>query len=224
MKITQDGKTLGTMAYISPEQARGEAVDHRTDIWSLGVILYEMITGQLPFEGESEVAMVVSVLNNEPKPFDFKSKDVPVELESIVLKCLEKDIEDRYQRMDQLLNDLKNLKLVFDPGTDVIQQVVHRPKKLKAPKKVILFTLITLSIFTAFITTIYYALFFELIKEPRVVSFRPVTRTTAIFEDGAQISPDGTCVAYSSRESGNEDVWIRQISSGVKINLTEDYK
>ncbi|MCU0644760.1 MAG: serine/threonine protein kinase, partial [bacterium] len=92
-KITRDGKTLGTMAYISPEQARGGTVDHRTDIWSLGVILYEMITGQLPFEGVSEVAMVISVLNNEPSPLNLMNKDVPEEIEKVVLKCLEKNVD-----------------------------------------------------------------------------------------------------------------------------------
>jgi len=223
-KITRDGKTLGTMAYISPEQARGGDVDHRTDIWSLGVILYEMITGQLPFEGESEVAMVVSVLNNEPKPLDFSNKGVPKGLEGIILKCLEKDIEDRYQTTDQLLIDLKNLKIAFDSGTDVIPQVIHHPKRLKAPKKVIRFALVTLLIFAALITTIYYTIFFERIKTPRVVNVRPVTRTTAIFEAGAQISPDGSSVVYCSAESGNHDVWIRQIASGERLNLTVDYE
>ncbi|UCE05825.1 MAG: serine/threonine-protein kinase, partial [bacterium] len=224
IKITRDGKTLGTMAYISPEQARGGDVDYRTDIWSLGVILYEMITGQLPFKGESEVAMVVSVLNNEPKPFHFKSEDVPVELENIVLKCLEKDIEYRYRTTDQLLIDLKNFKFASDSGTDVIPQIIYRPKKLKVSKKAIRFALTTILIFTALTLIIYYALLYERIKEPRVVNVRPLTRTTAIFEAGAYISPKGNCVAYNSIESGNWDVWLLPISLGEKKNLTADYK
>lgn len=224
VKITRDGKTLGTMAYISPEQARGGDVDYRTDIWSLGVILYEMITGQLPFEGESEVAMVVSVLNNEPKAFTFKNTDCPAAFERVIFKCLEKDVDDRYQTTDQLLIDLKNLNLASNSGTDVIPLIVHRSKKLKVSKKAIRFALVSLLIFAALITTIYYTLFYERFKEPHVVNVRPLTRTTAIFEAGAYISPNGNCVAYNSGESGNWDVWLLPISLGEKKNLTADFK
>lgn len=223
-KITRDGKTLGTMAYISPEQARGGTVDHQTDIWSLGVIFYEMIAGQLPFEGESEVAMVISVLNNAPKPLDVTDKNIPELLEGIIFKCLEKDIDYRYQTTDQLLTDLKNLKSALDSGIDAIPQVVHFPKKRKISKKAIRFALVTFLIFAALASSFYYALFYEKIKEPRVVNVRPLTRTSAIFEAGAHISPTGNCVAYNSEESGNWDVWLLPISLGEKKNLTADYK
>jgi len=108
-QLTGEGKTLGTIAYMSPEQARGELVDHRTDIWSLGVVIYEMITGQLPFKGEYEQAVVHSIINEIPYPLSGLRTALPIDLEKIVNKCLEKDPTDRYQHMDELIVDLRHL-------------------------------------------------------------------------------------------------------------------
>jgi len=107
--LTKEGMTLGTAAYMSPEQARGEVVDHRTDIWSLGVVLYEMISGRLPFRGEYESAMMYSILNEEPEPLTALRTGVPMELERIVNKALAKKADTRYQHIDEMYVDLKNL-------------------------------------------------------------------------------------------------------------------
>ena len=108
--ITKTGKTLGTIAYMSPEQARGETVDHRTDIWSLGVMLYEMVTGQLPFRSEYEEAVVYSILNEAPQALTALRSGVPMELERIVMKALQKDRKDRYQHVDEFLVDLRRVR------------------------------------------------------------------------------------------------------------------
>ncbi len=108
--LTKSGATVGTVPYMSPEQARGEKADHRTDIWSLGVVLYEMISGRLPFESPYSEAIVYSILNEEPKPFSLVHSDVPAEVESIVKKCLEKNPANRYQHADELLADLRQAK------------------------------------------------------------------------------------------------------------------
>jgi len=108
--VTEAGTTIGTAAYMSPEQTRGEGVDHRTDIWSLGVVLYEMITGQKPFQGDYEQAVVYSILNEEPEPMTGLRSGVPMELERIVGKALIKDPAERYQHVDELLVDLKRLR------------------------------------------------------------------------------------------------------------------
>ena len=119
-RITKTGSTLGTAPYMSPEQARGEAVDHRTDIWSLGVLLYEMITGQLPFRGDYEQAITYQIINATPEPMTGIRTGVPVELDRIVGKCLEKETGERYQTAADLIADLRHLERISG-------HVVHQP-------------------------------------------------------------------------------------------------
>jgi len=109
-KLTKTGSSLGTVPYMSPEQARGEKVDHRTDIWSVGMVLYEMIAGRLPFKSEYQDALVYSILNESPPPITSLRSDVPMQLEQIVNKCLEKKASDRYQHADELIVDLRRVK------------------------------------------------------------------------------------------------------------------
>ena len=110
VQLTKDSSTLGTVAYMSPEQAKGETVDHRTDIWSVGVVLYEMITGLMPFKGEFDQAVIYSIMNELPEPMTILRSGIPPELERIVIKCLTKDKEGRYQHSDELLVNLKKLQ------------------------------------------------------------------------------------------------------------------
>jgi TolB-like protein/Tfp pilus assembly protein PilF len=105
--LTQTGTTVGTVAYMSPEQARGEEADQRSDIFSLGVILYEMFTRQLPFKGEHEAAIFHAIINEQPQPLARFNSRVSPELERIVFKALAKDREERYQHADDLRADLK---------------------------------------------------------------------------------------------------------------------
>ena len=105
--LTKTRATVGTVAYMSPEQARGENVDHRTDIWSFGVVLYEMLTGELPFQGDYEQAVIYSILNAEPKSASQFRSDIPRNIENIVLKTLEKNMDNRYENIQELLKDLK---------------------------------------------------------------------------------------------------------------------
>jgi len=110
-KLTRLGSTLGTISYMSPEQARGEEVDRRTDIFSVGVILYEMISGSLPFGAEYEQAIIYSILNEDPEPLTALRTGVPMELERIVEKCLAKDAARRYQHCDDLIADLQAIEV-----------------------------------------------------------------------------------------------------------------
>ena len=108
-QLTVQGATMGTVGYMSPEQVHGINVDHRTDIWSMGVMLYELIEGALPFRGDYEQAIIYSVLNEDPHPVSLSTSQIATRLGAIINRCLEKDPEDRYQTVDSLLNDLQKL-------------------------------------------------------------------------------------------------------------------
>jgi len=109
-KLTTTGSTLGTLAYMSPEQAQGIEIDQRSDIFSFGVVLYEMITGQLPFKGEHEAAIIYSIINETPEPLARYKASVPEGLQRVADKALVKDKEERYQHADELLADLRHEK------------------------------------------------------------------------------------------------------------------
>ena len=109
-KLTREGTTVGTSAYMSPEQTLGDKTDHRTDIWALGVVLYEMATGRLPFEGLYEQAILYSILHEQPDAITGLRTGIPVELERIVNKCLAKKAEERYETTGHLAADLRALR------------------------------------------------------------------------------------------------------------------
>jgi eukaryotic-like serine/threonine-protein kinase len=111
---TEAGLVMGTVRYMSPEQARGQKVDARSDIFSLGIVLYEMIAGRAPFEGETSSDVIAALLAKEPLPLTQFLSEVPVELERIVTKALRKDREERYQTVNDLLRDLKGLRQELD--------------------------------------------------------------------------------------------------------------
>ncbi|UCE04812.1 MAG: protein kinase [bacterium] len=143
--MTKIGTTMGTSAYMSPEQARGEEVDHRTDIWSLGVLLYEMMTAQLPFKGEYEQAVIYSILNREPEPIKNLLADAPRGLDSIVIRALKKVPSQRYQHITEMLNDLKNLQET--PKKDKTKEY---PTTIKSIRRKQLFLFGGLTVFIVF--------------------------------------------------------------------------
>ena len=105
--LTKSHTTLGTVTYMSPEQACGDEVDHRTDLWSAGVVLYEMLTGELPFQGESEVGVIERIVYEDPKPIRHRTPPVPSELQQVVARALKKNREARYGSAEEILTDLR---------------------------------------------------------------------------------------------------------------------
>ena len=128
--LTKAGTFMGTIAYMSPEQAKGETVDHRTDIWSFGVVLYEMLSGCLPFKGDNEQAVVYSILKENPKAITVLKSDIPVSIEQVVKKALEKDPDKRYQQIEELLDDLKSISAGIVP-----EEIRIRIKKEKLRRR-----------------------------------------------------------------------------------------
>lgn len=151
-KLTQTATIMGTVSYMSPEQAFGEPTDNRTDIWSLGVVLYEMLTGQLPFKGEYQQVVLHSILNKSQQPITSLRSGIPLQLEAIVNKCLEKDPSERYQTVADLKADLKRLKRDITSGkiaapTPTIVKAKPSPKlmlKISLPIVAVILALILL--------------------------------------------------------------------------------
>ncbi len=130
--LTASHVVMGTAAYMSPEQAQGQRVDARTDIWALGVVLYEMVTGRRPFWADNDQAMIYQVLNSAPRPVAELRADLPEELIQLIDQCLEKDPEDRYPDMQHLLADLQAVRQLLD-AEGPTNMVSSWTKKASAP-------------------------------------------------------------------------------------------
>ncbi len=212
-QFTKEGTTLGTVAYMSPEQLRGEDVDHRTDIWSLGVLIYEMVTGRVPFKGDYEQAVTYSILNEEPEPMTGLRTGVPMDLERIVAKAMAKEPAERYQNVVELPVDLRGVKAPPKGQLSVTKTSEVQPRQWKQTLSwslTVLTTLVALSLFLW----------------PRIQSSPPTEQPTTRFAiqvpringwragPGAAISPDGRSLAYVSPDDAGRDViWIRPLDA-----------
>ncbi len=131
--LTNEKSMMGTVAYMSPEQARGRKIDHRTDLWSFGVVLYEMLTGQLPFQSDHEQVLIYTIINETPEPISDLRPDTPQALETIVNKALTKNPDKRYQRVDAMLADLQALQRAANLSTPVMKTPSARLGNLPLP-------------------------------------------------------------------------------------------
>ena len=144
--LTREGTTLGTVAYMSPEQAQGEEVDHRTDIWSLGVVLYEMLSGRIPFKGDHEASILYSVVHEEPKPLKAFKPDLPAELQQIVSRALKKNPDARYSSAAEVLKDLRKYRDSLRAEEMGAFSLKHSLRLIRKPKVAIPAAVILLAI------------------------------------------------------------------------------
>src|SRR6267142_529581 len=191
---TQPGLVLGTGHYMSPEQARGQTVDARSDIWSLGVVIYEMIAGIPPFRGETPSDCIASILTTEPPPLSGVLPDVPLKLESILQKAVRKNSDERYQTIKEMLADLRNLKGKLEAESSLPQTKARAESivsKIKRHKRGVLLTLAAALLVAA---AVAYSFFFVAPapspneKSIAVLPFenRSEDKSNAYFTDGVQ--------------------------------------
>jgi len=165
--LTKEGTTLGTVAYMSPEQAQGIDVDMRADIWAVGSVLYEMLTGQQPFKGDYEQAVIYSIMHEDPEPMTTLRTGLPMELERIVNKCLAKKPPERYQHADELIVDLRQLQKQSKSKVGAFQKGVRRKRQGRAFQA---FLLSGLLLIAAIITVGY----FSFVREPESTERVPI--------------------------------------------------
>lgn len=135
-ELTKVGKIMGTVSYMSPEQVRGERVDTRSDIFSFGILLYRMLTGDLPFSGPTQVETMAKILGSSFEPPRRKDETIPTEMERIITKCLQKDAEDRYQSSRDLVVDLRNLRRQSDSGVTESLSSVTAVQKMRKSNRI----------------------------------------------------------------------------------------
>jgi Tol biopolymer transport system component/predicted Ser/Thr protein kinase len=213
-KLTKTGSTLGTLHYMSPEQVRGGTVDERSDIFSLGVVLYEMITGQLPFKGDYEPAIIYSIQYEEPEPLArYKSRVTP-ELQRIVCKALAKDTALRYQHSDDLGADLRG----FREGVSSRRLSAVTDTQVAGKRRWLLRLIgpiLALIIVAA-------ALYFGVLKPKRLPHIAAQRQVTFLGDlKACDLSPDGSYIALVRRGADGDRVLVQNLGEGEPLELAK---
>jgi eukaryotic-like serine/threonine-protein kinase len=215
--LTSPGSTLGTVAYMSPEQVSARDLDLRTDLFSFGIVLYEMATGHLPFRGQSSGLILKAILDRSPVPPVRLNPDLPTKLGEIINKALEKDRDLRYQHASDIRTDLKRLKRDIDSsGTQATTSAVVVPKR-----HVWLPWALVVLLMAGFGAWIVANRSRPSVQNPLSnAEFKRLTNFEGA-ETNPAISPDGKFVAFLSNRSGTFNIWLIQSNGGSLANLTQ---
>ncbi|HUQ90979.1 MAG TPA: protein kinase, partial [Bryobacteraceae bacterium] len=214
---TEEGTIVGTVHYMSPEQAQGKKVDGRSDIFSFGSVLYEMVTGKQAFHSDTRLSTLAAITRDDPKPISEVVEGTPRELDRIVSRCLRKDPERRFQTAADLKVALQETKEESESGKAAAVAAPGSPRR-HISKPVIA---ITALVVTAFATAVW------LLNRtaPRPAGGLVITRVTSDpgLTTNPAISPDGKLIAYASDRGGdNLDIWVQQVAGGQPIQLTSN--
>ena len=224
---TETGVAVGTVTYMSPEQCSGEEVDQRTDLWSLGVVLYEMVVGEPPFHGDSYYSVASAIAQSDVPPLTGKRAGVPLELERVVNRALAKDRADRYQTASDFAADLRGLQEELKLRSSDVTVTKVRASEPSAPKS---WSIVWVAIALLLTGVVGYLLFRDSAGTAGAIRLTNAVQVTSALgvEDYPAWSPDGRTLAYAANPDsdlygGNWDIWVTQIGGGEPVNRTTDY-
>ena len=244
---TSPGVVMGTVSYMSPEQARARPVDARADIWSLGVVFYEMLAGRPPFTGESAQDVIVAILEREPPPLSRYVSGLPEGLEWVVMKALAKDREQRYQTVKELLADVQRLKSRLEAEAELDRHNLERvpggfgasglsgvartgqgPHTISSAEYIVnsIRQHKGVSLVAAALTLAALAGIVAFVsRRPPTPQAPQLILKRLTFDAGLQNnpswSPDGRFIAYDSDRGGNFDLWVQPVSGGDPVRVTQ---
>jgi len=236
VKLTRSSSTVGTLAYMAPEQIQGGEADIRSDIFSYGVVVFEMLTQHTPFRGEHEAALVYSIVNEPPEPLEKYREDVSPELGRILHRALEKDPEDRYQSVADMVSELKRLrketgKVSRSSSTYNTSQhrVVSEPVgATRRSRKTLLINLILVVLILTAAATLYYLKFFPHGQARHPIVLNPAMKFRTLQLPLAELgfpgfSPDGNWISFPAADAHNTwDVYYMNVSGTEPRRITND--
>jgi len=222
--VTAEGKVVGTVHYMSPEQAEAKPLDHRSDIFSLGVVLYEMATGKRPFSGDTPISTISAILRETPSSVTDIRSNMPRHLARVINRCLEKKPDKRFQTARDVVNELEGLQKEVESGDhDEVMSGTMSQSSLGIPrqKQRSMWPIAAGIVVVALAVTVYFAFFRGGPTEPaRTVTTHPMTSLVGTESPGSW-APDGGFFAYSHSAMGPLDIFIMSSAGGDPIKLVE---
>jgi eukaryotic-like serine/threonine-protein kinase len=239
--LTSPGTAVGTVAFMSPEQARGHELDARSDLFSLGAVLYQMVTGRVPFEGETPAVIFDGILNHDPAPVTDRAPDVPARLQDVISKALEKDRDLRFQSAAEIRAELKRIKRDAGSGKAAASSgpaathassasgqigapALHgsgtAPAQTRRPRALWALGLVaTLALLAAGGFWAYRRLAIDTSRPLDVTSMQVTRLTQSGNASAVALSPDGRYVIYALREDDKQSLWVRQVATRSDVQV-----